>query len=159
MILYMPDTPVAASIIVPTYREAANLSTLTRRVFAALEKAGMTGELIVVDDDSRDGTEEVVSSLRSDHDIRLIIRRDRRGLSSAVLDGFREARYDRLVVLDADLQHPPESIPALLEKLDSGECDFVVATDVIAANGMSGLPRTLRPACVSETRVVTTRAN
>ncbi len=112
----------------PTFREAPNIRPLVERVFAATARAGREAELILVDDDSRDGTEAIVESLRSHHPVRLVVRRDARGLSSAVLAGFGEAKYDRFVVLDADLQHPPEMIPTLLSRLDEGDCDFVIGT-------------------------------
>ena len=117
-----------ASIIVPTYREAANVKNLTERLFAAMEKSGRPVELILVDDDSRDGIDKVVEELSRDHPVRLIVRTGERGLSTAVIAGFREAKFDRLVVLDADLQHPPETVPALLDRLDAGNCDFVIAS-------------------------------
>ncbi|MEK6677022.1 MAG: polyprenol monophosphomannose synthase [Planctomycetota bacterium] len=124
----MSDPQSAASIIVPTYREAANLRPLIERVFAAVRKAGMESELILVDDNSQDGSEELVESLKSSYPVRLIVRKTERGLSSAVLAGFGEARYGRLLVLDADLQHPPELIPDLLNKLDDPKVDFVIGT-------------------------------
>ena len=116
------------SIIVPTYKESANLRPLIERIFAATEPRGINAELIIVDDDSRDGTVEIVQQLEGQHPVRLIVRTQERGLSSAVLAGFAESRGDLLVVLDADLQHPPEAIPDLLERLDQNNCDFVLAT-------------------------------
>jgi dolichol-phosphate mannosyltransferase len=85
-------------------------------------------ELIIVDDNSRDGTVEIVGSLAGRYDVRCIVRETERGLSSAVLRGFVEARHERMAVLDADLQHPPEIIPDLLDKLANRDCDFVIAT-------------------------------
>lgn len=124
----MPTTVAAASIIVPTYREAPNLRPLVERVFAALGETGIDGELIIVDDHSQDGTEETAEALGKEYPVRLIVRRNERGLSSAVLTGFREAVHDCFVVMDADLQHPPEMVPALLERLGRGDCDFVIGT-------------------------------
>jgi len=116
------------SIIAPTYKEAPNLAALAERVFAAVDAAGLTAELLIVDDDSNDGTEQVVADLAERFPVRLIVRRGQRGLSSAVVRGFREARYDRFVVIDADLQHPPETIPKLVEALENGGPDFVLGT-------------------------------
>ncbi|MEK7757078.1 MAG: polyprenol monophosphomannose synthase [Planctomycetota bacterium] len=117
-----------ASIIVPTYREAPNIEPLVTRVFAAMTPTGIGVELIIVDDDSQDGTEQIVERLRERYPVRLVVRRGERGLSGAVLAGFREARFDRFVVLDGDLQHPPEMVPQLLARLDQGDCDFVIGT-------------------------------
>lgn len=124
----MPDTGRLASVIVPAFHEAPNLEALAKRLFAAARSRGWTIELIIVDDDSRDGTEEIVARLAADHDVRLIVRRNVRGLSSAVLAGFAKARFEKLAVMDADLQHPPEVIPDLLVRLDDPQCDFAIAT-------------------------------
>ncbi len=121
------------SIIVPAYREAPNIPILVERTFATMNAAGLDSEMIIVDDDSRDGTAEVVQSLARHHPVRLLVRTDERGLSSAVLAGFQMAKFERFVVLDADLQHPPEAIPELVRKLDDPNCDFVVASRYVAA--------------------------
>lgn len=117
-----------ASIIVPTYMEQPNIRPLVERVFSSMSAAGIGAELIIVDDDSKDGTEETVTQLQSHHPVRIIARREERGLSRAVLAGFAVARHDRFVVLDGDLQHPPEMIPALLAHLEEDDCDFVIGT-------------------------------
>lgn len=126
-----------ASVIVPAYREAQNIEMLTRRLFSAARGAGWQVELVIVDDNSRDGTEEVVARLTGEFDVRLIVRTNERGLSSAVLEGFRQARYDNLAVMDADLQHPPEAMPQLFEKLIAGDCDFVIATRYAGSGGIA----------------------
>src|SRR3954452_2910573 len=113
------------SVIVPTYREAANLPVLVAAVHDALTTAKTRYELIAVDDDSRDGTEQIFAELAARHPLRLIVRRGGRGLPSAVVRGMREATGRWLVVMDADLSHPPESIPALLEALRDG-ADFAL---------------------------------
>ncbi len=124
----MSTSPPPASIVVPTFREAANIKPLVERAFAALRAAGREAELIIVDDDSHDGTENVVASLGEQYPVQLIVRRSERGLSTAVLAGFAQAKHDRFVVLDADLQHPPEMIPLLLDRLDERDCDFAMGT-------------------------------
>ncbi len=132
----MPPEPLDVSIVVPAYREAGNLRPLTERTFSALERAGLRGELIIVDDDSRDGSVEIVEALSGEYPVRIIVRTQERGLSSAVLRGFVEAAGDRLVVMDADLQHPPEKVPELLERLGTGDCDFVIGTRYAGAGGI-----------------------
>ncbi len=122
----MPLTPV--SIIVPTYKEAENIPILTRRVFDSLASAGLEAEMIFVDDDSRDGTPEVVADLARSFPVRLITRIDERGLSSAVVRGFAEAGHDVLVCMDADLSHPPESLPVLIAPIANGDADFVIGS-------------------------------
>lgn len=124
----MPSATEAASIIVPTFREAANLERLIERTFKALNAAGITAEMIIVDDDSQDGTSDIIDTLRSRYPIRLIVRHGQRGLSAAVVRGITEAQFGRMVVLDADLQHPPEAIPELLEALNGDTCEFVLGS-------------------------------
>ena len=116
------------SIVVPTFQEAANIAALVRRVQAALASEEVDWELIFVDDDSQDGSEAIAAELARHAPVRMEVRRDPpRDLSLSVIHGMRRARYDRLVVMDADLSHPPERIGALLAALDD-ECNFVVGS-------------------------------
>ena len=109
------------SIVAPTFREAANIPTLVSRVATSMETCNAEWELILCDDDSRDGSEDIVLVLAKALPLRMHVRRSRpRDLSQAVLDGIKLARFDRLVVMDADLSHPPEQIPELLAALDGG---------------------------------------
>ena len=119
-----------AAIIVPTYREAENLPHLVPRITASFEDGEREIEIVVVDDDSRDGTKEVCQQLSRAHPLRLITRTDQRGLSSAVLAGFRECHTPLLAVMDADLSHPPEKLPELFRALDAG-ADFALGSRYI----------------------------
>ena len=116
-----PDDVRGASVLAPTFREADNIPILAERVAAAMAGAGVPWELVLCDDDSGDGSEEIVAELGRRLPVRIHVRRNRpRDLSRAVLAGIREARFDRLVVIDADLSHPPERIPDLLAALEDG---------------------------------------
>lgn len=118
----------AVSIVVPTFREAENLPVLAERIKAALSGSGIEWELVLVDDDSRDGSEAVVEGLSQRLPVRLEVRRDPpRDLSRSVLRGIVLSRFDRVVVMDADLSHPPERIPDLVRALD-GDCDMAVGS-------------------------------
>lgn len=113
------------SVIVPTYCEADNLPSLAAGItdcFAASGLAGNEIEILVVDDDSPDGTKEVCRSLTDRYPaVRLITRVGERGLGTAVKRGIEESNGDVLVVMDADLSHDPAVIPRLVsEILDSG---------------------------------------
>jgi len=117
------------SIVVPTYREAENLPALVGRIAAAMAPLARSYEIVVVDDDSRDGTDRVIADLvAASRPVRLITRVGQRGLSSAVLHGFGEARGQALVCMDADLSHPPEAIPRLLACLAEPGVDFALAS-------------------------------
>ena len=123
-----PGCDKGVSIIVPTYREAANIPALAARIDAAMSGAGTEWELLLVDDDSDDGSDRVVAELAERLPVRMEVRRQRpRDLSLSVLLGFRLARFDRLVVLDADLSHPPERIADLLAALGS-EREIVIGS-------------------------------
>ncbi len=117
------------SIVVPTYREAENLRELIERIAAAMRPAGRPFEVIVVDDDSPDDTARVMAQLAGEgHPARLVTRTDERGLSGAVLRGFREAEGGVLVCMDADLSHPPEALPELVRAAEEPETDFVIGS-------------------------------
>jgi dolichol-phosphate mannosyltransferase len=122
------------SIIVPTLNEAENLPLLLPAVAAAL--AGRDYELLVVDDDSRDATEAVCRELAKKYPLKLLVRKNPAdGLGGAVLHGMKDARGEFLIVMDADLQHPPDRLPALLEPLKTGQADFVLGSRYVPGGG------------------------
>jgi dolichol-phosphate mannosyltransferase len=106
-----------------------------QRIGRALE--GVDYEILIVDDDSRDGTEELVAKLSRHYPLRLVIRRDKKGLASAVVDGFGLADARAIGVMDADLQHPPEILPSLLRALDGG-ADMAIGSRYVAGGGCEG---------------------
>jgi dolichol-phosphate mannosyltransferase len=101
------------SIIVPTYKEVLNLPELFNRLSDMANKVSFAVEALIMDDDSQDGTEDWIKE-HGPAWAQLIVRKSDRGLSPAVLDGFRAAKGDVMVVMDADLSHPPEKIPELV---------------------------------------------
>lgn len=108
-------------LVIPTLNEEANIAPLLDRVRAALDPAGIPFEILVVDDDSRDRTAAVVSAIaQRDQRVRLMVRKGERGLSGAILDGWRHCEADILGVIDADLQHPPELLPRLYRAIACG---------------------------------------
>jgi len=115
------------SVILPTYKEGKNLEEVVTRIFRSLEGEGLKGECIIVDDDSGDDTGSVCGTLAEKHDLRLIVRKGERGLSTAVIRGLREARGDVLVLMDADLSHPSKKIPEIV-RLVGGGADFVLGS-------------------------------
>lgn len=114
------------SIVVPTYREAESLPDLIDRIAQLRADAHLDLELLIVDDDSRDGTNAVIAA-RAEPWVQLFVRTSDRGLSQAVLFGLRRAHGRSLVVMDADLSHPPEVIPVMLAELAAG-ADFVLGS-------------------------------
>ncbi len=119
---------IDVSVVAPTYREALNLPRLIPAVSAALQKAGLSHEIIIVDDDSRDGSVEAVESLAREYPVRIVVRVGERGLATAVVRGFEEARGEVLACMDADLSHPPEALPAMVRAILDERADFVIGS-------------------------------
>lgn len=122
------------TIVVPTYKERDNLAPLARRIFAALDPAH--SELLIVDDDSPDGTAAEAQRLAADQPVRCIVRRGERGLATAVIRGLAEARGELVVVMDADLSHPPEALPALLEALRDPHVNMAIGSRFVPGAGI-----------------------
>lgn len=124
------------SIIVPTYNEAENIPILVERIHKAL--GGMEYEILIIDDSSPDGTAEVARKLSERYPVKVVVRPGKLGLSTAVVEGFKLAKGDYIVVMDADLQHPPEVIPQMVRKLDEGY-DVVIASRYVKGGRDLGL--------------------
>lgn len=125
------------TLVVPTYNEAENLPILMEKVFKEFSQNNISGRVIVVDDDSPDGTWRVAEELRETYPGLDVLRRiGKSGLSSAVLDGFETASSEVLGVMDADLSHPPERIPAMLEPILSEGADFVIGSRYVDTGGI-----------------------
>jgi len=129
------------SLVVPTYEERANLGPLVTRIAASL--AGHDYEIIVVDDDSPDGTTEEAAILANSHPMRVIKREGIRGLGSAILEGFRNSKEDIFGVIDADLQHPPEVISELATAIGNG-ADIAIASRYVPGGGIEDWTRLRR---------------
>lgn len=115
------------SIITPTYNEVDNIPKLAEELFGILAKhPGLDVELIVVDDNSPDGTGDVADELSKKYPIRVLHRKHKMGLGSAVMDGFRMSNRDLLGVIDADLSHDPAIILEMIASLATH--DVVIGT-------------------------------
>ena len=124
------------ALIIPTLREAANIPVLLDRIRGVLDPAGINYEILIVDDDSRDGTEEAVAEISSkDPRVRLLIRKGKRGLSGAVLHGWMHTDAPIIGVMDADLQHPPELLPQLISTVVGGG-DLVIGSRYTEGGGL-----------------------
>lgn len=113
--------PPRVSLVVPAYNEEESLPALAREIRAALDAAGLSYELVFVDDGSTDGTLEVMLELaRRDPAVRVLRQRPNLGQSAALAAGWRAARAPVVVTLDADLQNDPADVPRLVAALDEG---------------------------------------
>ena len=123
--------------MVPTYNEAGPLPLLIERLAAAL--AGREWELVVVDDGSPDGTADIAEAAAQRLPVRVVRRAGKAGLASAVVAGFGAAKGDVLVVMDADLSHPPELVPGLLDAI-AGGADLAVGSRYVTGGGTMDWP-------------------
>ncbi len=122
------------SVIIPTYNEAETIEATIDRCRSAL--AAYRSELLIVDDDSPDRTWQLVRTAYGDaDDVRVIRRVDESGLASAVTRGFEEAAHPFCVVMDGDLQHPPERVPDLLAAFDD-DVDVVIGSRHVDGGGI-----------------------
>ncbi|MCL1632760.1 glycosyltransferase family 2 protein [Sporolactobacillus sp. CPB3-1] len=126
------------SVIIPTFNEGNNVRIIAKRIEEALQPTGKSFEILFVDD-STDNTPELLEQLSNkDPFVDYLHRTNRRGLATAVTDGLKCALGDNLVVMDADLQHPPELIPAMIDKLSEG-FQMVVPSRFVPGGSDGGL--------------------
>ena len=116
-----PEERVDVSIVIPLLNEAESLPELYQRIVAALEEAGVSFEVLFVDDGSRDGSFETIRRFRENDDrVRAIRFRRNYGKSAALAVGFEAARGDAVVTMDADLQDDPAEVPGMVDLLGEG---------------------------------------
>jgi dolichol-phosphate mannosyltransferase len=131
---------VELSIVIPVYNEEENLPLLWPEVRTVLEELGLSFEVIFVDDGSRDRSAEVIRAMRDrDPRVRLVRLKANAGETAATDAGFKAARGQRVVTMDADLQNDPHDIPALLQHLD--RWDVATGWRVNRAEGDSAVRR------------------
>lgn len=134
----MSDQPYELSVIVPTYNERENIPPLIAEVEEVFRRSGIRGEIVVVDDNSPDGTADAARALNDTYgNIQVLVRTANRGLSPAIVDGFAAARSDYLLTMDADLSHPPEVIPELYAPLREGKAQLVIGCRYMKGGGIS----------------------
>jgi dolichol-phosphate mannosyltransferase len=125
-------------LAIPTLNEAGNMHPLLEGLGVSLSRVPIDYELIVVDDDSSDGTAEVAREFaKQDSRVRVFVRRGQRGLAGAVLHGWAQTDANLLGVIDADLQHPPQVLPKLIEPVMNGN-DIAIASRYVSSedNGL-----------------------
>jgi dolichol-phosphate mannosyltransferase len=128
------------SVVLPTYNESASLPVLVPRIVEALERAGLRGEVIVVDDASPDRTADVALALAETLPVRVLERKDERGLGTAVIAGFRMSRAEVCVVMDADGSHPIEALPEMVRTILADRAEIVVGSRHVPGGGSTDWP-------------------
>jgi dolichol-phosphate mannosyltransferase len=128
------------SIVVPTYNERDRLGDLVAAIFRAYAAEGVDGELIVVDDNSPDGTGALADELATKYRIRVVHRAGKLGLGTAVIEGFNAASAPIVGVIDADLSHPAGMLPRMLAVMEQHGADVVIGSRYIPGGGTRNWP-------------------
>jgi dolichol-phosphate mannosyltransferase len=123
------------SLILPTYNEVENIQTIISMINDLFIRENIKGEIIVMDDNSPDGTADTAKSISVECPVRVYVRKMNRGLSKAVIEGLKVARNDICVLMDADLSHPVDSIPNLVRPILKDECDMTIGSRYIQGGG------------------------
>lgn len=132
----MSKSACAVSVVLPTYNESENLPKIVPLISLALETAGITFEIIVMDDHSPDGTYAVALELGKNYPVRAVDRVGKtRGLSAAVIDGFELASGVVVAVMDADMSHPIDVLPQMVASILAGDADIAVGSRNILGGG------------------------
>jgi dolichol-phosphate mannosyltransferase len=130
---------IGISIVIPTYNEKDNIQKLISLIQTEFKSNSIQGEIIVVDDNSPDGTGKIVDELRKKtKNLKIIHRKGKLGLSSAVLEGWKVAEGDVLGVMDADLSHPPEKIHHLYNPIKNNQADFTIGSRYVRGGEIEG---------------------
>ncbi|HEX2676685.1 MAG TPA: glycosyltransferase, partial [Polyangiales bacterium] len=130
----------AVSVVLPTYNEALALPVIVPSILRTLSEANIAAEVIVVDDDSPDGTAAVAEELAREHPVRVKKRTTERGLATAVLEGFAMSEAPVCVVMDADGSHPVSALPAMVRMIQEDKADVVVGSRHVEGGGSRDWP-------------------
>lgn len=137
----MPETGKPdLTIVVPTYNERDRLTELVNSLFVATRSSGIALELVIVDDNSPDGTGALADELATTNRMRVVHRSGKQGLGTAVVAGFGEATADIFGVMDADFSHPPSFVPKMLAVLRATDADVVVSSRYIPGGSTPNWP-------------------
>jgi dolichol-phosphate mannosyltransferase len=141
------------SIVIPTYNEAGGIEKLLRALDTLFTANGLDGEIIVVDDNSPDGTGAIVDRLAGELPVRPLHRPGKLGLSSGVIDGWKVARAQSVALgaMDADFSHDINVLPQMVKALESGTYGLAVGSRYVPGGGITNWPKrriiTSRVAC------------
>jgi len=117
-------------IVIPTYNEKSGIEILVNSIAKVISENNLDATIIIVDDNSPDGTADIVKKLQKKHDIVLMLRQERFGLGKAYIAGFKKAiemNCSLVFSMDADLSHNPKYLPDFLKKMNDG-CDIVLGS-------------------------------
>lgn len=126
--------------MVPTYNERDRLPDLVAALFRAYAAEGMDAELVIVDDNSPDGTGALADELAARHRIKVVHRAGKLGLGTAVVEGFDAASAPIVGVIDADMSHPPHLLPRMFAIMRQTSADIVIGSRYIPGGGTHNWP-------------------
>lgn len=133
-VLPVDTLPLEVAVVVPTLNEAANVEKLIEKLSVVL--AGRGWEVVFVDDNSPDGTSDLVRRIgRTSRHVRVVQRVGRRGLSSAVIEGILATAAPVIAVMDGDLQHSEDALPRLIDAIEKGDAEIAVGTRYVDGGG------------------------
>jgi dolichol-phosphate mannosyltransferase len=130
------------SLVVPTYNEAGGIERLIAALDDVFRRNALDGEIIIVDDNSPDGTGEIVDRLSQRHPVRCLHRPGKMGLSSGVIDGWNFARPDSVALgaMDGDFSHDINILPAMVGALESGRYGLAIGSRYVRGGGITNWP-------------------
>lgn len=124
------------AILIPTYNESKNIENIVK----AISLISKDYKIIFIDDDSKDGTKEILEKLSKKHNVSYFIRKNKRGYGSALKLGFEKARnFDIIVTMDADFSHNPKDIPRLIREIEKGK-DIVIGSRYVKSGKIKNWP-------------------
>jgi dolichol-phosphate mannosyltransferase len=128
------------TVIIPTFKEEANVENIITAVDAVLKRSELNGEILIVDDNSPDNTIHIVNEMKkTKSNLNLLVRMADHGLSQSVADGFIHAASEIFIVIDADLSHPPTLIPIMYNEVKAGH-DIVIGSRYMEGGGIKAWP-------------------
>lgn len=130
----------SVSVVIPSYNEAGGIEKLIVALTDVFSNAGIKAELVVIDDNSPDGTGALVDKLAARYPVRCVHRAGKLGLSSAVIDGWATCTSPIVGVMDADFSHDPTIIPAMINAIQSGDCELAIGSRYIPGGGITNWP-------------------
>jgi len=128
------------SIIIPTYNEKDNITTLIKEIFSILKRDDIQVQVVIVDDNSPDGTAKIAKELAGRYNVKVIEREGKLGLASAVMDGVKETDSEIIGVMDADLSHDPKVLPKMVDAILRQKNELVVGSRYIKNGKIENWP-------------------
>lgn len=131
------------TFVIPTYNEAGGIERLLRSLNEVFKANNLDGEVIVVDDNSPDGTGAIVDRLANELPVKCLHRPGKLGLSSGVIDGWKQARPESVALgaMDADFSHDINIVPQMVSALASGQYGLAVGSRYVKGGGISNWPK------------------